>query len=75
MSTRQEVLAHQLQLLTYLVEQHSMIAGDVIQIAAHRWAIYGAIPVDGNVLVAEYDTVEEAQDVLGSLSPKPHRTW
>jgi hypothetical protein len=66
--------ARQFQLLTSLIEQHAAIAGDVIQIAAHRWAIYGAIPVDGNVLVAEYDTVEEAQGVLRRLSPGPHRT-
>jgi len=57
----------QLVFLEALVEGHASIDGDVIEIDAHTWAIHGSIPVDGDVLMAEYDTLDEATHALNEL--------
>jgi hypothetical protein len=36
-------------------------------IGTGTWAIHGTIPVDGEVLMAEFDTQDEARDALGQL--------
>jgi hypothetical protein len=36
----------QLVFLEELVEEHASIAGDVIEVDAHTWAIHGTIAVD-----------------------------
>ena len=51
----------------WLTEQVS-IDGDVIEVDEHTWAIHGVIPVDGEVLLAEYGTPEEAQAALTRLT-------
>jgi hypothetical protein len=58
----------QLALLEELVDEHAVIAGDVIEIDAHTWALHGSIAVDGDVIVAEYATEEQAHVVLAQLS-------
>ena len=63
----------QLVFLEELVEEHATIAGDVIEIDAQTWAIHGSIAVDGDVLMAEYDTEEHARMVLGELSTTDDR--
>jgi hypothetical protein len=57
----------QLVLLDELVDEHAAIAGDVIEIDAHTWALHGSIAVDGDVIVAEYATEEQAHVVLAQL--------
>jgi hypothetical protein len=59
----------QLEFLTELVNSHIEIAGDVLQIGLTTWAIHGSIPVDGDVLVAEYDSLESAKAALAQLPP------
>jgi hypothetical protein len=54
--------------LEELLEEHATIAGDVIEIDAHTRAIHGSIAVDGEVIVAEYDTAELARTVLDDLT-------
>lgn len=58
----------QLQFLRDLVEEHALIAGDVVRVAEHRWAIHGFIAVDGEVLMAEFDSYEQATRVLGEVA-------
>ena len=58
----------QLVFLEELVEEHATIAGDVVEIDTHTWAIHGSIAVDGDVIMAEFDTEEHARTVLGELS-------
>jgi len=58
----------QLVFLEELVEEHATIAGDVIELDAHTWAIHGSIAVDGEVIMAEYDSEEHARIVLEELS-------
>jgi hypothetical protein len=53
--------------LEELVQEHATIAGDVIEIDAHTWAIHGFIAVDGDVIMAEYDTEEHARIALDEL--------
>jgi hypothetical protein len=40
---------------------HAWVDGAVIAIDEHTWAIHGVIPVDGEVLLAEYSTAQEAR--------------
>src|SRR5262245_30139790 len=58
----------QLQFLTELVNSHTEVAGDVLQIGT-AWAIHGLVPMDGHVLLAEYDSLESAQAALAQLPP------
>ena len=62
----------QLVFLEEMVEEHATIAGDVIEIDTHTWAIHGSIAVDGDVIMAEFDTEEHARTVLGELSDEEH---
>ena len=62
----------ELVFLEELVEEHATIAGDVIEIDTHTWAIHGSIAVDGDVIMAEFDTEEHARTVLGELSDEEH---
>ena len=57
----------QLEFLQELATDHATIAGDVVQISNGTWAIHGSIPVDGDVLLAEYETHDRAQQVLDQL--------
>jgi hypothetical protein len=63
----------QLVFLEELVEEHATIEGDVIEIDAHTWAIHGSIAVDGDVIMAEYESEEHARIVLDELSRAEHR--
>jgi hypothetical protein len=64
----------QLMFLEELVEEHASIAGDVIEVDAHTWAIHGSIAVDGEVIMAEYDTEEHARFVLQELHDETDST-
>jgi hypothetical protein len=78
----------QLEFLTELVNSHTEVADDVIRIGSSTWAIHGSVPRDGQVLVAEYDSLESAQRALAQLPPnwvsgndlwaqpdRPHRSF
>lgn len=43
------------------------IAGDIAEIPGHSWVIHGVIPIDRDVIVAEFDTYEQARGVLDQL--------
>jgi hypothetical protein len=63
----------QLAFLEELVEEHASVAGDIIEIDAHTWAIHGSIAVDGEVIMAEYDSEEHARIVLEELAAEEER--
>ena len=63
----------QLGFLQELVNEQACVEGDVVQVGDQRWAIYGFIPVDGEVLMAEYDSYEEAVNALGQLPRQAQR--
>ena len=58
----------ELQFLRALDEETASIAGDVLQVGSNVWAIHGSIPVDGEVLLAEFDSLDQATRLLGELS-------
>lgn len=59
----------QLRFLQDLVKENASIAGEVIQLGVGLWAIHGFIPVDGDVLMAEFDSYDKAANTLGQLPP------
>ncbi len=61
---RDNHLERQLQFLRALVEENASIGGDVLEIHQHTWVIHGVIPVDGEVLMAEFETYDDAKRVL-----------
>ena len=63
-----------LQLLRDLAGANAPIAGDVAKISDDTWAIHGVIPVDGEVILAEFDSYDEARIVLDHLSTGSHGT-
>jgi hypothetical protein len=65
---RSEKPDHQFQFLHRLVEQNAIVAGDIVEIDTHIWAIHGSIPRDGDVLMAEFDTLDHARVALRQLS-------
>ena len=69
-STTEQAAApdRQLAFLEELVHEHTTIAGDIIEVAAHTWAIHGSVAVDGDVLLAEYATEGEARSALTELA-------
>jgi len=60
-------LERQLEFLRELLVENASIDGDVLEISKDTWAIHGVIPVDGEVLMAEFDTRDEAIRALDQL--------
>ena len=52
-----------------LLVENAQVAGDIIEIRTDVWAIHGSIAVDGEVIIAEYGTFEEARSVLDHIGP------
>lgn len=50
-----------------LREENLEIAGDVAAVGESSWVIHGVIPVDGEVIVAEFDSYELARSVLDTV--------
>jgi hypothetical protein len=63
----------QLQFLLELLDDNASIDGDVLEISHDTWAIHGQIAVEGEILMAEFSTYDQARDVLdrvrGSSQP------
>jgi hypothetical protein len=57
----------QLQFLRELMEENAWIAGDVLSIGWGLWAVHGVIPVDGDVLMAEFESYDDARHTLDEL--------
>jgi hypothetical protein len=57
----------QLEFLLELQDDNASIDGDVLEISNDTWAIHGEFPVDGEVLMAEFDTYDKARNVLNQL--------
>jgi hypothetical protein len=57
----------ELEILRQLLRENAAIGGGVLEIAENTWAIHGVIPVDGDVLMAEFETYDAAVLVLRQL--------
>ncbi len=58
--------------LKQLIEDRATIAADVFEVDPHTWAIHGVIPVGGDVIMAEFETQDQAKTALGKLSAPEH---
>jgi len=65
----------QLRFLRELIEENAWIAGDVLPIGWGMWAVHGVIPVDGDVLMAEFDSYDHARHALDELHLGPSTPW
>jgi len=70
--TPDEHADRQLQFLDELIRETPAIVADVAKISDGIWAIHGVIPVDGDVMLAEFDSYDEARSVLDQLSSGAH---
>lgn len=55
------------QIVQDLLSEHVRVAGNVVQIDAHTWAIDGFIAVDGDVIMAEFTSREDAEAAVEQL--------
>ena len=60
-----------LRLLQQFLDARAYVAGDVLEVSLGVWAIHGSIPVDGEVILAEFTLPDEARSVLERLGPNP----
>jgi hypothetical protein len=58
-----------LHVLEQLVDERVRIAGDVLEVRVGVWVIHGSIPVDGEVILAEFSVLDEARSMLDQLGP------
>jgi hypothetical protein len=63
------MIEHEFCLLEQLIDERVRIAGDVLEVSLGVWAIHGSIPVDGEVILAEFSLLDEAKSVLDQLRP------
>ncbi len=52
----------------WILHQHPRLDQDIFQLDTQLWAIHGYIPVDGEVILAEFDRRETARAVLAQLA-------
>ena len=55
------------QIVEGLIQVHARVARDVVQIAASTWAIHGPIAVDGEVIMAEFNSRDAADVAIDQL--------
>jgi hypothetical protein len=60
-------------LIDSILHQHPRFDHDLFQMDAQMWAIHGYIPVDGEVILAEFDDRETARAVLAQLAAAQDR--
>jgi hypothetical protein len=55
-------------LVDLILHQHPRLDHNVFRMDAEVWAIHGYIPVDGEVILAEFDGLDTATAVLAKLA-------
>ena len=70
MNNEREHMSNQIRFVEELLEENAIVAGDIVAINAHTWAIHGSIPVDGEVIMAEFDRLADAQAALDQLNTR-----
>lgn len=64
----------EVRFLDELIDEHAAVAGDILEINPQTWAIHGTIGVDGDVIMAEFDSLAQARAVLDHLEPNDSRS-
>jgi hypothetical protein len=62
------------QIIEYLIQVHAHVARDVVQIAPTTWAIHGPIAVDGEVIMAAFESRDAADVAIDQLWSAEQRT-
>lgn len=62
------------QIVEGLIQVHARVARDVVQIAASTWAIHGPIAVDGEVIMAAFNSRDAADAAIDELWSAEKRT-
>lgn len=57
----------QVEFLRALLEEHTTIDDDVLEVSTDTWAIHGVVPYDGETPLAMFATYEEAKVVLDAV--------
>jgi hypothetical protein len=55
------------EFLQELVEENAWIQGSVLYVGYDIWAIHGIIAVDGDVLMAEFESYDQAKSALDEV--------
>ena len=55
------------EIVQALIDQHVRVARDIVPIDNDTWAIHGLIAVDGEVIMAEFTDMREAQAAVVRL--------
>ena len=56
-----------------ILELHARVSGDIFEVDGQTWAIHGFIPVDGEVILAEFDGPHKARFVLDQIAESEDR--
>jgi hypothetical protein len=56
------------RIIEELIDEHVRFDCDLVRIDDQTWAIHGSIAVDGEVILAEFTTQDDAQSALEQLS-------
>jgi hypothetical protein len=51
-----------------LIDEHVQVSCQLVPIDEHTWAIQGSIAVDGEVILAEFDSAEDAERAVEELA-------
>jgi hypothetical protein len=51
-----------------------VLVSGLVPIGGETWAIYGSIPVDGEVIVAEFDNRADAESALEQIAAQSGKT-
>jgi hypothetical protein len=57
----------QVEFLRAVLEEHTSIDGDVLEVGVETWAIHGVVPYDGESPLAVFDSYDEAKAVLDEV--------
>ena len=55
------------EIVQALIDQHARVDRDIVPIDTSTWAIHGLIAVDGDVIMAEFTSMSEAEAAVVQL--------
>ena len=67
MSDQREPFDRYQPIVQELIDEHVRVSGDIISIDSSTWAIHGFIAVDGDILMAEFDSPDEATAAIEEI--------
>ena len=71
---RADLVAREQRMIEELIDEHVRFDYDIVPIDDQTWAIHGSIAVDGQVILAEFITQDDARSALEQLSQAENGT-